>query len=152
MKDDTNKRKPKRSCSLNQSLLFLVYWLIIWSLLFLLWTSKPPGGALDNSSCSSLWLLNATCEIFQMWINMLHHSCEIDIGVGTKKCLWSPWISQVYIWLNRFKSDQICSKTAAEYKTCFKTHSGSYWCYALLLLPPFVNPSPLLLTPSPLPQ
>lgn len=33
--------------------LFLVYWFIIWSLLFSLWTSKPLGGALNSSSCSS---------------------------------------------------------------------------------------------------
>lgn len=35
------------------SWLFLVYWLIIWSLLFSLWTSKPLEGALDNSSLCS---------------------------------------------------------------------------------------------------
>lgn len=53
--DQTNKRKPECSPSLDWSpWLFLVYWFIIWSLLFSLWTSKPLGGALDNSSwCSA---------------------------------------------------------------------------------------------------
>lgn len=33
--------------------LFLVYWFIMWSVLFSLRTSKPLGGALNSSSCSS---------------------------------------------------------------------------------------------------
>lgn len=53
IKDQTNKRKPKVFPSLGLQWLFLVYWFIIWSVLFSLWTSKPLGGALDSSSCCS---------------------------------------------------------------------------------------------------